>query len=59
MVKFLLESFQMDLRYRVWPRMYRLGIWINVNVYLFVWINSKSSTKHLLLSCSTLSKSAF
>ena len=29
--------------------MYRLGIWINVNVYLFVWINSKSSIKHLIL----------
>jgi hypothetical protein len=32
MVKFLFESLQMDLRYRVWSRMYRLGIWINVNV---------------------------
>jgi hypothetical protein len=28
----------MDLRYRVWPGMHRLGIWINVNVYLFIWI---------------------
>ncbi len=29
--------------------MYRLGIWINVNVYLFMWINSKSSIKHLVV----------
>jgi hypothetical protein len=35
MVELLFESLQMDLRYRVWPRMYRLGILINVNVYLF------------------------
>ncbi len=42
----IFESIQMDSRYRVWSRMYRLGIWINVNVYLFVWINSKSSIKY-------------
>jgi hypothetical protein len=46
---FCFESFQMDSRYRVWPRMYRLGIWINVNVYLFVWINSKSSIEHFVV----------
>ena len=34
MVEYLFESLQMDLRYRVWPRMHRLGIWINVHVYL-------------------------
>ncbi len=47
MVKFFFESLQMDSRYRVWPRLYMLGIWINVNVQLFVWINSKSSIEHL------------
>ncbi len=47
MVKFLFESLQMDLRYGVWRRMYRLGMWINVNVYLFMWINAKSSIEHL------------
>jgi hypothetical protein len=49
MVKFLVESLQMNSRYRVWSRMYRLGIWVNVNVYLFVWINSKSSIEHLIV----------
>jgi hypothetical protein len=49
MAKFLFESLQMDSRYRVWSRMYRLGIWINVNVYLFVWISSKSSIKYLIV----------
>jgi hypothetical protein len=49
MVEFLFESLQKDLRYRVWPRINRLGIWINVNVYLFVWIKSKSSIKHLIV----------
>ncbi len=49
MVKFLFESFQMDSMYRVWLIMYRLGIWINVNVYLFMWINTKSSIKHLIV----------
>jgi hypothetical protein len=49
MVEFLFESLQMDSRYRVWPRMNRLGIWINVNVYLFLLINSKSSIKHLIV----------
>jgi hypothetical protein len=49
MVKFLFEGLQMYSRYRIWPRMYRLGILVNVNVYLFVWINSKSSIKHLII----------
>jgi hypothetical protein len=57
MVEYLFEILQMnsrcrvwpDLRYRLWPRMYRLGIWVNVNVYLFVWINSKSSIEHLIV----------
>jgi hypothetical protein len=49
MVELLFESLQMDSRYRIWPRMYRLGIWINVNEYLFVWINSKSSIEHLIV----------
>jgi hypothetical protein len=35
MVELLFESLQMDLRYRVWPKMYRLGIWVNVDVHLF------------------------
>jgi hypothetical protein len=39
----------MDSRYRIWPRMYRLGIWINVNVYLLMWINSNSSIEHLIV----------
>jgi hypothetical protein len=50
MVQFLFESLQMDSRYRVWPRMYRFGSWVNVNVYLFVWINSKSCIDHLIVS---------
>jgi hypothetical protein len=49
MVEFLFESLQINLRYRVWPRMYRLGIWINVNVYLFMWINYESSIEHLIV----------
>jgi hypothetical protein len=49
MVKFCFESLQMDSMYGVWPRMYRLGIWINVNVYLFMWINSKGSIEHLVV----------
>jgi hypothetical protein len=49
MAKFHFESLHMDSRYWVWPRMHRLGIWINVNVYLFMWVNSKSSTKHLVV----------
>jgi hypothetical protein len=49
MVEFLFESLQKDLRYRIWPRMYWLGIWINVNVHLCVWINSKSSIEHLVV----------
>jgi hypothetical protein len=47
MVKFHFESLQIDSRYRMWPRMYRFDIWINVNVYLFMWINSKGSIKDL------------
>jgi hypothetical protein len=49
MVDFCFESLQIDLRYGVWPGMHRLGIWINANVYLFVWINSKSSIKYLVV----------
>jgi hypothetical protein len=49
MFEFLFESLQMDSKYRIWPRMYWLGIWINVNAYVFVWINSKSSIKHLIV----------
>jgi hypothetical protein len=48
MVKFCLESLQKNLRYGVWPRMYRL-VWINVNVYLFMWINSKGSIEHVVV----------
>jgi hypothetical protein len=47
MVEFCFESLQMDLRYLVRPRMHRLGNWINV--YLFMWINAKSSVKHLFV----------
>jgi hypothetical protein len=39
----------MDSRYWERPRMCRLDIWINVNVYLFMWINTKSSIKHLFV----------
>ncbi len=49
MVKFRLESLHMDLRYWVRSRMHRLGVWINVNMYLFVWINAKSSIEHLFV----------
>jgi hypothetical protein len=49
MAGFLFESLQMDSRYRIWPRMYRLGIWVSINVYLFVWINSKSTFEHLIV----------
>ncbi len=49
MVKFHFESLQMDLRYGVWSRMHRLGIWINVNVYLFMLTNSKGPIKHLVV----------
>ncbi len=45
MVKLLFESLQMDSRYWVRHRMHRLGIWINVNVYPFIWINVKSFIK--------------
>jgi hypothetical protein len=47
MVEFHFESLQMDSKYWIRPRIYRLGIWINVNVYLFMWIIIKSSIKHL------------
>ncbi len=49
MVKFRFESLQIDSGYRVWPRKHRLGIWINANVYLFMWMNSKGSIKHLVI----------
>jgi hypothetical protein len=49
MIDFHFESLQMGLRYGVRPRMHRLGIWINVNVYCFMWINSKASIKHLVV----------
>jgi hypothetical protein len=29
--------------------MHRLGIWVNVNVYLLVWTNAKSSIEHLFV----------
>jgi hypothetical protein len=45
----IFESLQIDLRYWIRPRMHRLGIWINVNVNLFMWINAKSSIKHLFV----------
>jgi hypothetical protein len=48
-VEFHFESLQMDSRYRVWPRMHRLGIWINVNVYFLMWINSKGSIELLVV----------
>jgi hypothetical protein len=41
MVELLFESLQMDSRYRVRHRMHRLGIWINVKVYLFVDIHQE------------------
>jgi hypothetical protein len=49
MVKFSFESLQMDSRYLKRPRMHRLGIWINVNVNLFMWINPNSSIEYLLV----------
>jgi hypothetical protein len=49
MVEFCFEGRQMDLRYGVWPRMHRLGIWINVNVYLLIWINFKGFIEHLVI----------
>ncbi len=50
----------MDLRYWVRHKMHRLGIWINVNVYLLMWVNLKSFIKHLfVLTYSTQGKSAY
>ncbi len=46
-VVFPFESLQMDSRYWMRHNMHRLGIWINVNVYLIMWINVKSFIKHL------------
>ena len=36
---FPFESRQIDSRYWMRHKMHKLGIWINVNVYLFIWIN--------------------
>jgi hypothetical protein len=49
MVEFHFESLQMNSRYWIRPRMHRLGIWINVDVYFVVWINAKSSIKDLVI----------
>jgi hypothetical protein len=49
MVELLLKSPQMDLRYCLRHRINRLGIWINVNVYPFLWINVKSFIEHLFV----------
>jgi hypothetical protein len=49
MIKFCFESLELDSRYWIRLRMHRLGIWINVNVYLFMWIDAKSSIKHLVV----------
>ncbi len=48
-VVFSFESLQMDLRYWMRHKMHRLGIWINVNVYLFMWISLKVFIKHLFV----------
>ncbi len=45
----LFLSLQIDLRHWVRRRMHRLGIWINVNVYLYMWIYFKSFIKHLFV----------
>jgi hypothetical protein len=45
----ILKVFKMDSGYWVRPRIHRLGIWIIANVYLFMWINVKSSIKHLVV----------
>jgi hypothetical protein len=37
------------LRYWIRPRVHRLGIWVNANVYLLVKINTKSSIEHLFV----------
>jgi hypothetical protein len=39
MVKIHFESLQIDSRHLIKPRMHRLGIWINVNVYLFFYVD--------------------
>ncbi len=54
------ENLQMDSRYWVRHKMHRFGIWVNVKVYLFMWIYIKSFIKHLfVLTYSTQGKSAF
>jgi hypothetical protein len=58
-IKFLFESLQMDSRYWVRHRIHRLGIWINVKVYLLCGYTSRVSSNIFLFSCSTQSKSAF
>ncbi len=58
-VVFLYESLQMDSRYWVRHEIHRLGIWINVNVYLFMWITLRVSSNIFLFSCSTQGKSDF
>ncbi len=49
MVELCFESLQMDSRYWVRYKMHRLGIWIDVKVYLFMWIYVKSFIKHLFV----------
>jgi hypothetical protein len=43
------ENLQMDLRYWVRHKMHRLGIWMNVNMYLFMWMYVKSFIKHIFV----------
>jgi hypothetical protein len=58
-IEFLFESLQMDSRYWVRHRIHRLGILINVKVYLLCGCTSRVSSNIFLFSCSTQSKSAF
>ncbi len=58
MVELLFESLQMDLRYWVRYKMHRLGIWVNVKVYLFMWIYIKSFVKHLFVLSYTALKAS-
>ncbi len=44
MVKFHFESSQIDSRYLIKPRMHRLGIWIYVNVYLFLYVDRRQES---------------
>ncbi len=46
MVELLFESLQMDSRYWVRHKIHKLGIGVNVKVYLFMWIYVKSFIKH-------------